>query len=183
MATIDLKDAYYSVPIHHQYGRYLKFSWMGQLWQFKALPNGLTSAPRLFTKLLKPVLALLRAQNHIVMAYLDDILIISNTQETAEESVSATKHLFERLGFLVHPTKSKLEPSQKIDYLGFVIDSVDMSVTLPTAKAVEITEVCTSLVEKQQPSIQKVASVIGKLVAAFPAVQFGLSALSEFATS
>lgn len=61
MACIDLKDAYYSVPVHKDHRKYLKFSWMGQQWQFKALPNGLTSAPRLFTKILKPALALLRA--------------------------------------------------------------------------------------------------------------------------
>ena len=79
MACIDLKDAYYSVSIQKHHRKFLKFTWMDQLWQYKALPNGLTTAPRLFTKLLKPVLATLRRQNHTVMAYLDDILIIGHT--------------------------------------------------------------------------------------------------------
>ena len=57
MACIDLKDAYYSVSIQKHHRKFLKFTWMDQLWQYKALPNGLTTAPRLFTKLLKPVLA------------------------------------------------------------------------------------------------------------------------------
>ena len=173
MATIDLKDAYYSVPIHHSFRRYLKFKWMGQLWQYKALPNGLSSAPRLFTKLLKPALALLRAQKHIVMAYLDDILIVNANQESAEKSVSATTSLFEKLGFLIHPTKSKLQPSQTIEYLGFVINSVTMLVTLPMDKVLDLTNVCQNLINKPYPSIREVAKVIGKLVAAFPAVEFG----------
>ena len=32
LASIDLKDAYYSVPIHTDYTKHLKFSWKGQLY-------------------------------------------------------------------------------------------------------------------------------------------------------
>ena len=173
VACIDLKDAYYSVPVHRDNRKYLKFSWMSQLWQFKALPNGLTSAPRLFTKLLKPVLGLLWAQDHVVMAYLDYILIIGKTRETAESSISVVKLNFERLGFLIHPDISKLTPIRVIDYLGFSINSNHMSVTLPKDKRLELIEGCMKLIEEQHPSIKQVASLIGKLVVAFPAVQFG----------
>ena len=54
MTSIDLKDAYYSVPIHVDHQKYLKFVWKGVLHKFTALPNGLSSGPRLITKLLKP---------------------------------------------------------------------------------------------------------------------------------
>lgn len=57
MASIDLKDAYYSVPIAASYRKYLKFSWKGSLYQFRCLPNGLSCGPRKFTKLLKPALS------------------------------------------------------------------------------------------------------------------------------
>ena len=39
MASIHLKDAYYSVPIAASYRKYLKFSWKGCLYQFTCLPN------------------------------------------------------------------------------------------------------------------------------------------------
>ena len=42
MASVDLQDAYYSVPIHVEYQKYLKFIWRGTLYQFTALPNGLS---------------------------------------------------------------------------------------------------------------------------------------------
>lgn len=57
MATIDLKDAYLSVTIREQHRKYLCFVWNDQLYEFQCLPFGLCSAPRVFTKLLKPVLA------------------------------------------------------------------------------------------------------------------------------
>jgi len=52
MASIDLKDAYYSVPITREDRKYLRFLWQGTLFQFTCLPNGLSCAPRKFTKLL-----------------------------------------------------------------------------------------------------------------------------------
>jgi hypothetical protein len=54
MTSIDLRDAYYSVPITPKHRKYLKFMWRGVLYQFTSLPMGLTSSPRLFTKILKP---------------------------------------------------------------------------------------------------------------------------------
>jgi hypothetical protein len=50
MTSIDLKDAYYSVPIADEHQKYLKFLWRDQLYAFTCLPMGLTSSPRIFTK-------------------------------------------------------------------------------------------------------------------------------------
>ena len=56
MASVDLKDAYYTVPVALASQKFLKFEWKGQLYQYTCLPNGLSSCPRKFTKLLKPYL-------------------------------------------------------------------------------------------------------------------------------
>ena len=60
MASIDFKDAYYSVPIHPAYQRCLRFQFLGKLYQYTGHPNGLSSCPRLFIKLSKHPLATLR---------------------------------------------------------------------------------------------------------------------------
>ncbi len=39
MASIDLKDAYYSVPVSKQHRAYLRFIWTEQLYQFTCMPN------------------------------------------------------------------------------------------------------------------------------------------------
>ena len=49
MEVLDLKDAYYSVSIAEEHRHYLRFVFMNQLLEYVALPNGLASAPRLFT--------------------------------------------------------------------------------------------------------------------------------------
>ena len=53
MAKVDIKDAYYSVPILPEHQKYLKFYFRGILYQFTCLPNGICSCSRKFTKLLK----------------------------------------------------------------------------------------------------------------------------------
>ena len=50
MTSIDLKDAYYSVPIAPEHQKYLKFMWRDQLYAFTCLPMGLTSGPRIYQK-------------------------------------------------------------------------------------------------------------------------------------
>ena len=173
MACIDLRDAYYSVSIQNYDRRFLKFIWMGQLWQYKALPNGLTTAPRLFTKLVKPIMAYLRQRHHIVMAYLDDVFIVGHTLQLAEQGVAAAVNIFQQLGFIVHPEKSKFCPAQVIDYLGFTVNSLSMRITIPINKIEEVTQVCRDLIGTNIPSIRHTATVIGKLVALFPAARYG----------
>lgn len=69
MASVDLKDAYCSVPIAEEHQQFLKFQWKDKVFQYTCLPNWLASAPRMFTKLTKPVCATLRQCRHINMSY------------------------------------------------------------------------------------------------------------------
>ena len=46
MASVDLKDAFYSIPVAQGQRKYLRFIWKGTLFQFLAMHNGLACAPR-----------------------------------------------------------------------------------------------------------------------------------------
>ena len=72
MASVDLKDAFYTVPIHPSHQKYLKFCFDGVFYKYTCLPNGLASALRIFTELLKPVYAILRSMGHLNSGYIDD---------------------------------------------------------------------------------------------------------------
>ena len=104
--------------------------WKDMFYQFTCLPNGLSSAPRIFTKILKPLFALLRSLGHICMSHIDDSLLIGYDHKSCESNIVDSITLFSQLGFVAHPKKSVLQPTQSIEFLGFVIDSVKMTVKL-----------------------------------------------------
>lgn len=59
-ASFNLKDAYFHVSIFLVPRRFLSFIAGGHHFQFMALPFGLSSSPRMFTKCMAPVAAYLR---------------------------------------------------------------------------------------------------------------------------
>ena len=72
MASVDLKDAYFHIRVVSTHCQYLRFHWLGQIYQLKALPFRLSSAPRVFTKTLAPFVAWLMLMGVQLYLYLDD---------------------------------------------------------------------------------------------------------------
>ena len=173
MASIDLKDAYYSVRIAKTDRRYLRFYWNCKLYQFTCLPNGLSCALRKFTKLLKPPLTELHQLGHIAVAYIDDIYLQGRTHNDCLKNTLNTSSLFDSLGFIIHPDKSVFSPSQHVVFLGFVLNSVNMTVSLTTERALDVITLCKILLEKTRPTIRETACVIGKIISTFPGVMYG----------
>ena len=173
MASVDLRDAYYTVPVHPEHRKYLKFLFNGTLYQYTCLPNGLSSAPRIFTKLLKPVFATLHEQGYLNSGYIDDSYLQGDTSSECSANVDATVSLFSELGFYLHDDKSVFKPTQQLIFLGFQLDSRTMTVSPTIQKVSKTIQACTTLKNKQSPLISDVAEVIGILVSNFPGMDYG----------
>ena len=166
MCKLDLKDAYLSIPIDES-DRFLRFNWQGTLYEYTALPFGLSAAPRAFTKVLKPVLAALRAAGIRLVAYLDDFLIIGKTKKEAEAAFQRAKNLLQSLGFVINLDKSQNQAAQVIEFLGFIIDSKEMVFRLPHARVKQVRVECKRVLHKNQVSVRELAHVVGLLVAIY----------------
>ena len=151
--------------------KYLRCQWKGKLLQYTCFPNGLACCPRLFTKLLKPVYASLRQTGDEIVPYIDDSYLQGDTEQECWQSVKKTALLLQDLGFIIHPDKSVFLPKRVLTFLGFVINSIDMTVRLTPDKANNLREACTKLLNAQHPTIRDVAQVIGLMVSSAPAVQ------------
>lgn len=73
--TIDLRDAYFQITIRDDHRKFLRFAIDDNIYQFKALPFGLSTAPLVFTKCMAPVIAYLRLRGISIFSYLDDWLL------------------------------------------------------------------------------------------------------------
>ena len=87
-------------------------------------------------------------------------------------SVKASLQLFERLGFTVHPVKSVLTPSRSITYLGFILNSVDLTITLTDEKKVKIQSFASQLLKEGVCCVRTLAKFIGQAVASFHGVMY-----------
>ena len=149
MGSIDFKDAYYSVAIRPDHRKWLRFKFRNVLYEFNCLPNGLSSGPRLFTKITKPLFANLREMGHLNSPYFDDSILVG---EDCAQNIRDTVELSLKCGFVVHPGKSVFIPTQIIEFLGFWLNSVTMEITLSEAKASKIKQLCIELLGyKSQP--------------------------------
>jgi len=160
MAKIDLKDAYYSLPIKAEDQKYFKFCFNGSFYKFTCLPNGYGPGTRKFTKLLKPPLAVLRNSKVTASSYIDDIITLDKLYDQCVKNVWMCAKIFDKLGFVIHPEKSVFIPSQTIEYLGVIIDSNKMTVTLTADKKTTIFNLCLELLTEKMPCIRKVAKLL-----------------------
>ena len=163
MPKIDLKDAYFTIPIHTTQRKYLKFVVSGQTYKFNCLPFGLSSAPWVFTKTLKPVAALLQEMGVRMIVYIDDILILAETKKRAQEQAEALVYLLECLGFIVNMKKSVLSPAQIMDFLGLTVDTVLMQLKLPGEKLKKIRAEARKLEREGRASARALSRLIGKM--------------------
>lgn len=173
MVNLDIRDAYYMVRIHENHQKYLKFPWQNKLFQYTALPNGYAAAPRVFTKLLKPVFSQLRQSGVTVMGYIDDVYIQGDSVDECYHAMLETRRVLESCGFLIHEGKSVLEPTRNLTFLGFDINTMDMTVKLTQSKCHAYLDMCKDMLRKDRVSIREIAQLIGKLVSTFPGVQYG----------
>lgn len=173
MATIDLKEAYLLVPISEQDRKLLRFSFQETLYEFTAMPYGLSVAPRTFTKLMKEVMTSLRSQGYTSVIYLDDILCIGRNYEECLQNVNETIRLLQCLGFVINFEKSHLNPEKTCRFLGFIYDSSNMTISLPHEKRDNIANLFKKFQSLPVCSIRDFANLIGTLTAACPAVRYG----------
>ena len=170
LVKMDLKDAYFTVPVWKNHQKFLRFVWKETMYEFACLPFGLSSAPRVFTKLMKPVVAQLRKQGIRLIIYLDDILIMAETETLAKQYAQTTCNLLETLGFVINFQKSILVPSKEMEFLGFLIDSRTMTLALPREKIRKVKKECQHLLDLQVVTVRELAKVLGHLTSTIQAV-------------
>ncbi len=79
-------------------------------------------------------MTILRTMGLRVIIYIDDILIMEETQSLAREHTAGLIFLLENLGFIINNPRSLLTPTQEIEFLGFSVNTVSMEIKLPGEK-------------------------------------------------
>lgn len=128
MLSFDLKWGCHHVDIFPDQSKYLSFSRTfscsrTRFFEFTALAFGLSSAPYLFTKLLKPLVRKWRSEAKGIVVYLDDGLGSAADYNNAKTASLPAHADLCHSGFLANEYKCVWEPTQVISCLGSVINT------------------------------------------------------------
>ncbi len=172
--SLDLKDAYFHIQIAPHHRRFLRFAFEGVAYQYTVLPFGLSLAPRTFTKCMDAALSPLRQMGIRILNYLDDWLILAQSEvELLSHRTLILSHL-ERLGPRVNFAKSALSPSQRVSFLGTVLDSARMRAVIAPECALAIQKLAATFKSNTARPLKVFQRMLGLMAAASPVLQLGL---------
>lgn len=117
MSTLDLTKGYWQIPLSPQAKEKTAFSTPSGLYHFRVLPFGLHGAPATFQRLMD---RLLRSHGTYAAAYLDDIVVFSETWDDHLQHLCAVFSTIQEAGLKINPNKSLLV-TDSIHYLGYTI--------------------------------------------------------------
>ena len=171
--SVDLQDAYFQIPIHRSSRKYLRFLFKNRVYQFRALPFGLSSAPWLFTQVMGEVKILAHLRGISLFLYLDDWLAQMPTYFMGIDQGQFLVDLCDDLGLLLNLKKSELVPNQVFEFIGARFNLI-------LARVFPKEENCSRCILKIQeflschsPTAEMWQSILGHLVSQFRFIPFG----------
>ena len=114
------------------------------------------------------LLVYLRTLGIHLLVYLDDILTMAATPELYLEHTQLTWQLLTDLGFLENLKKSVLTPKQQTEYLGFLMNPIEMKLFLMEEKLLR-SKLETECLLKSNPVVKMLASFLGFFQSTLPA--------------
>lgn len=167
LVKMDMEQAYHAVPLHPLAQELVCFVWRDRVWQFTRLCFGLGDAPRVYTMLWRQVMKHLRLRGFLGMIYLDDLSLTDVNRDRLTSQVSYVQSLLPTLGFTLCHAKSILVPTQEMEYLGLIINTVQMTISLPKRRVTKMTKGLSAALSSP-PTLRNLMSLLGLIESCRP---------------
>lgn len=166
MATIDLKSAYRSVMIHPSNRKFFCLKWYVDGRERYLVDNficfGSKVAPGCFSRLTDAVVRMMRREGYGCYSYLDDFLCLGSTEERCKMCQLQLIRKLRRLGFYINWGKTT-SPNVICKYLGIIIDSGSMKLSLRQKKYLKLRHILCNWLEKKVASKKELQKLLGML--------------------
>lgn len=172
--VFDITSAYYNIKIHPDQVKYLGASitieGRTQYFTFCYLPFGLNSAVFAVTKLWKPITAYIHKNGIRFSIYIDDGRILAEDAIQAERHRQFVYDVVTKAGWIMSIEKSdgQNEASQVKNYLGFTIDSLNMTVSYSADKLAEFCDKVVTALGRHEIHVKELSSILGKMISLGP---------------
>lgn len=168
--TLDVKAGYHHVLLHPQEWTYVGIHFEGQFYVHAALPFGLSQAPERFTRIMAAVREPLVATGAAITGMVDDSLGAGTDEPSAAMTMGRQIEMMGLLGWTLNSAKSMTTPAQKVQYLGYELDTASRTISLPQAKLQRLEENLSAA--RRTTSEQLYRRVAGQVAAASLAFPF-----------
>ena len=170
----DIKSAYRHVPIFppHRQLQGIRWSFDGKHEEFfvdNFLCFGLSHAPSIFDKLSCSITRMMRSFGHKIISYLDDFLVIADSRELCSKAQQDLISLLHSLGFEVKWDKV-VGPSQRVQFLGLIIDSVQQRIELPKDKLLRLAGLAECFSQRRTVKRRDLEVLVGHMTFASKAI-------------
>ena len=121
MFSFDLKSGYHHIDIYTDHQTYLGFSWRclnsrsTSFYVFTVLPFGLSTAPHIFTKVVKPLEKHWRYMGICIAIFLDDGWSTNKSSDQCDFDAKSVRTDLISAGFVPNEEKSYWDPTQSLD--------------------------------------------------------------------
>ncbi len=146
----------------------MRFAFGGEAYQYRVLPFGLALSPRTFTKCVDAALAPLRLQGILILNYINDWLILAQSEQVTVWHRDVVLTRMKELGLRLNAKKSVLSPSQTTTYLGMVWDSTTMQAQLSPARIESILTAVTRVKEGWSLTVKQFQKLLGLIPFGLP---------------
>ena len=164
----DLKNGYHHIDIFDSHQTYLGFYWdikgATKYFVFTVLPFGLSSAPFVFTKAVRPLVKHWRSHAVKIACFLDDGLGIAYTYQDALSYSNFVKTTLINSGFVPNVTKSIWIPCKRIIWLGIEIDTNNNILSIASSRITSILNKIEFLKNKIYISARELSELAGKII-------------------
>jgi hypothetical protein len=140
---------------------YMRMTLEDTCWEFQAACFGLNVLPEKFMSLMKCLEKRWRAKGLLYFVYLDDILLIGDSQKQVSNHLAIMLADLLQGGFKINSKKSILQPTQNLPHLGFHLNLAQGKLQLGTEKLKMVRRELGKLVTHQSLSCRKMASILG----------------------
>ena len=175
LAKFDIKRAYRLLPVYTLHRPFLGMQWKGKFYVDLAIPFGIRSGPKIFTRFGDSLQFLLGSTGGVnnVIHYLDDFLLAGPASSLiCERNLQTCFSLCEKLGVPIAEDKTE-GPNTEITFLGFTLDSVKQELRLPNEKLLKVRAALSSWDKKKSGTKRELLSLIGLLQHCCQAIVLG----------
>ena len=158
-ASVDLKDVFFTIPVHILHQKNFKFKSFIKFWKFLVMANRYWDAMRVFTKMLKPVLGYPRQQCHLSIVLFDDSYLQA---DIGQECIRNTNVTVDILNILENTWKKKSFNTNSKGWISWILDLLwaadfenKIFLSIPAT------------------TIRQLSSIMGLVISLFPATPLG----------